>query len=61
MRHAFRVDEGKNLEDAKAIPVSIFMKRVRSVPLPRLSLPASCAVEEGGEQGDDSAGEDNDD
>ena len=45
MMRAFRVDEGKNVEDAKAIPVSVFMKRVRSVPFPRLSLPASCAPE----------------
>ena len=61
MKRAFRVDEGKNVEDVKAIPVSVFMKRVRSVPFPRLSLPASSAPEDGAEEEDDSAGEENDD
>jgi hypothetical protein len=61
MMHAFKVDDGKRLEDAKAIPVSVFMKRIRSVPFPRLSRPASSLPEDRKDEGDDSAGEEIDD
>ena len=40
LMNIFRVAEEKTLEDAKAIPVSIFMKRIRGLPFPRYSLPA---------------------
>ena len=39
MMLVFRVPEGKQLEEAKSVPVSIFMKRIRSQPFPRYSLP----------------------
>ena len=39
MMLVFRIPEGKQLEDAKSLPVSIFMKRLRSEPFPRYSLP----------------------
>ena len=41
MIDVFRVPEGRAIEDSKSIPVSIFMKRIRSVPFPRTSLPES--------------------
>jgi hypothetical protein len=45
MMLVFRVPEGKQLEEAKSIPVSIFMKRLRSEPFPRYSLPKKDADE----------------
>ena len=53
----YRVPEGKTLQDAKAIPISIFMKRIRGVPFPRFSLPS----EEEKDEGDESADEGNED
>jgi hypothetical protein len=57
LMNIYRVPEGKTLQDAKSIPVSIFMKRIRSVPFPRFSLPS----EEEKEEGDESADEGNED
>jgi hypothetical protein len=53
----YRVPEGKTLQDAKAIPISVFMKRIRGVPFPRFSLPS----EEEKDEGDESADEGNED
>jgi hypothetical protein len=52
LTNIFRVAEGKRLDDAKSIPVSIFMKRIRGVPFPRFSLPVDEKVE-GGESADE--------
>ena len=55
----FRVPEGKQLEEAKTVPVSIFMKRLRGVPFPRYSLPRE-EEEEKGQKSSDDEGEDKD-
>ena len=49
----FRVPEGKQLEEAKTVPVSIFMKRLRGVPFPRYSLPREEEEEKDQKSSDD--------
>ncbi len=55
----FRVPEGKQLEEAKSVPVSIFMKRLRAVPFPRYSLPRE-EEEEKDQKSSDDEGEEKD-
>ena len=59
MMLVFKVPEGKQLEEAKAVPVSIFMKRLRGVPFPRHSLPSE-EEDEKGQKSSDDEGEDKD-